>query len=381
MAVRGTAVQGVRGRLPAGGSLRLRALLRPARGRLRLLRARPRGGAAQDPGRQRRDLALRRLPALRGAPALDPTSLEPGLTPLVRADRLAERLGLGEVWVKNDAANPTHSFKDRVVARRPGEGARARLRRPSPAPPPATSPTPSPRTQPPPGSTPTCSCPPTSRSRSCSPPASTGPSWSASRATTTTSTASAPSCARRAPGRSSTSTCGPTTPRARRRSPTRPSSSSAGRSPTESSARSPRARCSRRSAADSTSGSTSGLVEGELPAFNGAQAAGCSPVATAFAEGWDVCKPQRPETIAKSLAIGNPADGVYALDLARRTGGSIDCGLATTRSATASDCSPRPPASSPRRPAASPSRCWPSSPKRGDIDASERVVASSPARG
>src|SRR5436190_8250708 len=42
-------------------------------------------------------------------------SLEPGLTPLVRADRLAERLGLGEVWIKNDAANPTHSFKDRVV--------------------------------------------------------------------------------------------------------------------------------------------------------------------------------------------------------------------------------------------------------------------------
>ena len=42
--------------------------------------------------------------------------LEPGLTPLVRADRLAERLGLDEVWVKNDAANPTHSFKDRVVA-------------------------------------------------------------------------------------------------------------------------------------------------------------------------------------------------------------------------------------------------------------------------
>ena len=42
--------------------------------------------------------------------------LEPGLTPLVRADRLAERLGLGEVWIKNDAANPTHSFKDRVVA-------------------------------------------------------------------------------------------------------------------------------------------------------------------------------------------------------------------------------------------------------------------------
>src|SRR5947199_58945 len=42
--------------------------------------------------------------------------LPAGCTPLVKADRLAERLGLGEVWVKNDAANPTHSFKDRVVA-------------------------------------------------------------------------------------------------------------------------------------------------------------------------------------------------------------------------------------------------------------------------
>ena len=41
--------------------------------------------------------------------------LAAGVTPLVRADRLAEKLGVGEVWVKNDAANPTHSFKDRVV--------------------------------------------------------------------------------------------------------------------------------------------------------------------------------------------------------------------------------------------------------------------------
>ena len=47
--------------------------------------------------------------------ASDP--LEPGLTPLLKADRLAERLGTGaEIWIKNDAANPTHSFKDRVVA-------------------------------------------------------------------------------------------------------------------------------------------------------------------------------------------------------------------------------------------------------------------------
>jgi len=67
-----------------------------------------------------------------------------------------------------------------------------------------------------------------------------------------------------------------------------------------------------------------GLVAGELPTFNGAQAEGCSPVATAFAEGWEVCKPQRPETIAKSLAIGDPADGPYAVEQARRTGGGID---------------------------------------------------------
>jgi threonine synthase len=67
-----------------------------------------------------------------------------------------------------------------------------------------------------------------------------------------------------------------------------------------------------------------GLLDGELPVFNGAQAAGCSPVAQAFAEGHTVCRPVRPDTIAKSLAIGNPADGVFALDVARETGGAID---------------------------------------------------------
>ena len=43
------------------------------------------------------------------------TALSAGMTPLVRADRLAKQLGIREVWIKNDAANPTHSFKDRVV--------------------------------------------------------------------------------------------------------------------------------------------------------------------------------------------------------------------------------------------------------------------------
>jgi threonine synthase len=67
-----------------------------------------------------------------------------------------------------------------------------------------------------------------------------------------------------------------------------------------------------------------GLVDGRLPTFNGAQAAGCAPVATAFEAGHDFCRPVKPDTIAKSLAIGNPADGPYAIDLARATGGAID---------------------------------------------------------
>jgi len=67
-----------------------------------------------------------------------------------------------------------------------------------------------------------------------------------------------------------------------------------------------------------------GLVEGEAPVLFGAQAAGCSPVATAFHDGAEVVTPQRPNTIARSLAIGNPADGPYVLDELRANGG--DCG-------------------------------------------------------
>jgi threonine synthase len=67
-----------------------------------------------------------------------------------------------------------------------------------------------------------------------------------------------------------------------------------------------------------------GLLHGSTPAMNGAQAEGCSPVARAYESGWETCKPVKPDTIAKSLAIGNPADGPYALGLARRSGGSVD---------------------------------------------------------
>ncbi|MDE3206873.1 MAG: threonine synthase [Acidobacteriota bacterium] len=57
--------------------------------------------------------------------------------------------------------------------------------------------------------------------------------------------------------------------------------------------------------------------------ISGAQATGCSPVATAFAAGRDVVKPVKPDTIAKSLAIGNPADGPYALEAVRASGGGF----------------------------------------------------------
>jgi threonine synthase len=68
-----------------------------------------------------------------------------------------------------------------------------------------------------------------------------------------------------------------------------------------------------------------GLVERKHVRFVGAQPDGCSPVATAFAEGVDEIRPVRtPDTIVRSLAIGSPADGGYALELARRTGGSIE---------------------------------------------------------
>ncbi|TLW91201.1 threonine synthase [Saccharomonospora piscinae] len=66
-----------------------------------------------------------------------------------------------------------------------------------------------------------------------------------------------------------------------------------------------------------------GLVEASPYRVFGAQATGCSPVSSAYRDGHDVVQPVRPDTIARSLAIGNPADGPYVLDTVRRTGGAI----------------------------------------------------------
>jgi len=64
-----------------------------------------------------------------------------------------------------------------------------------------------------------------------------------------------------------------------------------------------------------------GLIPEFKTRFFIAQAAGCAPIVNAFKEGSNIIKPVKPKTIAKSIAIGNPADGVYALEIARMTGG------------------------------------------------------------
>jgi len=67
-----------------------------------------------------------------------------------------------------------------------------------------------------------------------------------------------------------------------------------------------------------------GLLDSFQTKVNGAQAEGCSPISTAFKDGRDFFKPVKPSTIAKSLAIGNPADGYYALKTASESGGAME---------------------------------------------------------
>jgi threonine synthase len=250
--------------------------------------------------------------------------LEPGLTPLIRADRLAERLGLGEVWVKNDAANPTHSFKDRVVAVAVAKAKELGFE--------------------------TVAC------------ASTGNLANAvaahAAAAGLDSYVFVPADLEEqkllATGIYGTNLVGirgtyddvnrlctelsQTHPWAFVNVNLRPYYSEGSKTLAFETIEQLGWKLPDRVVAPIASGSMFtkvakgmsdwlelGLVEGELPTFCGAQALGCSPVATAFSEGWDVCKPERsPDTIAKSLAIGDPADGPYALELARTSGGVIE---------------------------------------------------------
>ncbi|MAE30876.1 MAG: threonine synthase [Verrucomicrobiales bacterium] len=67
-----------------------------------------------------------------------------------------------------------------------------------------------------------------------------------------------------------------------------------------------------------------GLTRDSKPTVHGAQATGCSPISAAYKQGMDFFKPVKPDTIAKSLAIGTPADGFYALKVMKETGGASD---------------------------------------------------------
>src|SRR5436189_2600207 len=252
------------------------------------------------------------------------TALAAGVTPLVRADRLAARLGLGEVWVKNDAANPTHSFKDRVVtvaiakARELGYGVVA-----------------------------------------C---ASTG---NLANAVAAHAAAAGLDSYVFIPADLEEPKVLATGVYGTKLVAVRGNYDDVNRLCTELSAERDWAFVNVNMRPYYSQGSKTlgfeiceqlgwsipdrivvpvasgslftkiargieewrevGLVEGGTPTMNGAQALGCSPVAHAFEQGWSVCKPQKPNTIAKSLAIGNPADGPYAIELARKTGGSVDC--------------------------------------------------------
>jgi len=81
-----------------------------------------------------------------------------------------------------------------------------------------------------------------------------------------------------------------------------------------------------------------GLIERRPIRYVGGQAAGCAPVATAWAAGTDVIEPVRvPDTIVRSLAIGNPADGRYVVELADESGGSVEAIEDVTTAATIRD--------------------------------------------
>src|SRR5687768_7761057 len=251
------------------------------------------------------------------------TALAAGVTPLVRADRLAERLGIGEVWVKNDAANPTHSFKDRVVtvalakARELGYEVVA------------------------------CASTGNLANAVAAHAAAAGlesyvfiPADLEEQKILATGVYGTNLVAVRGNYDDVNRLC---TELSGERDwafvnvNLRPYYAEGSKTLAFEIAEQLGFELPDRLVAPVASGSlftkiargfdewrSVGLVEGDTPTMNGAQAQGCSPVAHAFAAGWDICKPVKPSTIAKSLAIGNPADGPYAIELARSSGGAID---------------------------------------------------------
>ena len=250
------------------------------------------------------------------------TALAAGVTPLVRADRLAERLGLREVWVKNDAANPTHSFKDRVVtiavakARELGYEVVA------------------------------CASTGNLANAVAAHAAAAGlesyvfiPADLEEQKVLATGVYGTTLVAVRGNYDDVNRLC---TELSGERDwafvnvNLRPYYSEGSKTVGFEIAEQLGFELPGRVVCPIASGSLFsqiargleewielGIVAGELPVFSGAQAEGCAPVARAFEAGSRVCRPVKPDTIAKSLAIGDPADGPYAVELARRTQGGV----------------------------------------------------------
>ncbi|GHF61778.1 threonine synthase [Amycolatopsis bartoniae] len=249
---------------------------------------------------------------------------EPGCTRLVRADRLAKALGLKRLWVKDDTGNPTHSFKDRVVA-----VALAAARE---------------------FGFDTLACPSTGNLANAVAAAAARAGWQ--------SVVLIPSSLERAKilttavydgnliavdgnyddvNRLATQLAAENETWAFVNVNVRPYYSEGSKTLGYEVAEQLGWRLPEQIVVPIASGSqltkvdkgfrelgTLGLVEETPYKVFGAQATGCSPVSTAFRNGYDVVQPVKPDTIARSLAIGNPADGPYVLDVVNRTGGAIE---------------------------------------------------------
>ncbi|WP_216216180.1 threonine synthase [Amycolatopsis aidingensis] len=249
---------------------------------------------------------------------------EPGCTRLVRADRLAEALGVRRVWVKDDTGNPTHSFKDRVVAVALAAAREFGFE--------------------------VLACPSTGNLANAVAAAAARAGWQ--------SVVLIPSSLERAKvlttavydgaliavdgnyddvNRLATELAGEHENWAFVNVNVRPYYSEGSKTLAFEVAEQLGWRLPEQIVVPIASGSQLtkvdkgfrefgelGLVEPSPYRIFGAQATGCSPVSTAFRNGHDVVQPVKPDTIARSLAIGNPADGPYVLDTVHRTGGAIE---------------------------------------------------------
>ncbi|MDQ4104928.1 MAG: threonine synthase [Actinomycetota bacterium] len=249
---------------------------------------------------------------------------QPGLTRLIRADRLAKALGVRKLWVKDDTGNPTHSFKDRVVAVALAAARRLGFR--------------------------VLACPSTGNLANAVAAAAARAGWE--------SVVLIPSSLERAKvlttavydgaliavdgtyddvNRLATELAAEHEEWAFVNVNVRPYYAEGSKTLGYEVAEQLGWRLPDQIVVPIASGSQLtkvdkgfreltelGLVQPSPYRVFGAQATGCAPVSAAFKAGRDVVVPVRPDTIARSLAIGAPADGPYALDTVRRTDGAIE---------------------------------------------------------